>query len=46
MAAVSVKGVLIADGACLKQVVRHIALACTFTGLSDGMSSPGACSYP
>ena len=29
MAAVSIKGVLIADSACLEQVVRHIALAYT-----------------
>ena len=29
MAAVSVKGVLIADSACLEQIVRHVALAYT-----------------
>ena len=29
MAAVSIKGVLIADSACLKQIVRHLALAYT-----------------
>ena len=29
MAAISIKGVLIADGPGLQQVVRHIALPCT-----------------
>ena len=29
MAAVSIKGVLIADSACLKQILRHIALTYT-----------------
>ena len=40
MAAVSVEGVLIADSACLEQVVRHIALA--YTRQADRL----ACNYP
>ena len=46
MAAVSIEGVLIADSACLEQIVRHLALAYTRQANRMACAHQGACSYP